>query len=72
MPTLLIEILNPHAINLLKELDALDLISIKESEDDGFLKLVKKLRTKAKNSPPSLVEITKKIEAVRAKRKRLQ
>ena len=72
MRTLLIEILNPHAINLLKELDALDLISIKESEDDGFLKLVKKLRAEAKNSPPSLVEITKEVEAVRAKRKRLQ
>jgi hypothetical protein len=68
MDTLQIDILNPKAVKLLKDLEDLNLISIRESSDNGFLKLVNKIRAKAKDSPPSLDEITEEIELVRASR----
>ena len=66
--TLQVDILNPKATKLLQDLADLNLISIKENTDDGFLKTIKKLRTKAKTNPPTLEEITKEVESVRAKR----
>ena len=36
--------------------------------NNSFLKVVNKLRTKAKNNPPSLEDITKEVEIVRTKR----
>ena len=68
MNTLQIEILNPKAMNLLKNLAELKLISIRESSDDGFMDVVKRIRTKAQDNPPTLEEITKEVETVRAKR----
>lgn len=69
MASLQIDIINPKASQLLKDLADLNLISIREvKENDGFLKLVKKIRTKAKNNPVTLEEITKEVESVRAKR----
>jgi hypothetical protein len=68
MNSMQIELLNPKAGKLLKELAALNLISIRDSNDDGFLSILNKLRTKAKNNPPTLDEITKEVEIVRAKR----
>ena len=68
MTTLQVDILNPKAGKLLEDLAELKLISIRNSSDDGFLKLVNKLRAKAKNNPPSPEEITKEVDAVRAKR----
>jgi hypothetical protein len=68
MNSMQIELLNPKAGKLLKELAALNLISIKDSNDDGFLSILNTLRTKAKNNPPTLDEITKEVEIVRAKR----
>ncbi|MEO6221332.1 MAG: hypothetical protein ABIO81_12945 [Ginsengibacter sp.] len=68
METLQIGILNPKAGKLLKNLEDLKLISIRKSSDDGFLKLVNKFRAKAKSNPPTLTEITKEVELVRAKR----
>lgn len=68
MNTLQVDILNPKAGELLKNLADLNLISIQETGDDSFLKVVNKLRTKAKNNPPSLQDITKEVELVRAKR----
>ncbi|MFS8082356.1 MAG: hypothetical protein ACMG51_02800 [Ginsengibacter sp.] len=65
--TLQVDILNPKATKLLQDLADLNLISIKGSEDDGFLKIIKKLRAKAAINPPSLEEITKAVESVRAK-----
>jgi len=44
------------------------LISIKDSSEDSFLKVVVKLRKKAEKAPPSFDEITKEVELVRAKR----
>lgn len=67
--TYLIDILNPKASKLLKVLAEMKLISITEMQPaDPFLTVVKKLRKKASNNPPSLEEITKEVEAVRAKR----
>jgi len=66
--TLQVDILNPKATKLLQNLADLNLISIKGSNEDGFLKIIKKLRAKASSNPPSLEEITKEVEAVRSKR----
>ena len=67
METLRIDILNPKAVKLLKNLADLNLIAIQDSSNNGFKSVVKKLRSKAK-SGPSLEEITKEVELVRAKR----
>ena len=68
MNTLQVDILNPKAGKLLQDLADLKLISIKNLPDDNFLKVVKELRKKAKKNPPSLSEITRDVELVRAKR----
>jgi hypothetical protein len=68
MTTLQVDILNPKAGKLLEDLAELKLISIRKGTDDGFLKLVNKFRAKAKNTPPTLEEITKEVEIVRSKR----
>jgi len=68
MSTLQIDILNPKASKLLQNLADLKLIAIRPSSDDGFMEIVKKLREKAKSNPPTLEEITKEVEIVRAKR----
>ena len=62
-----IEILNPKATKLLKDLAALNLIAIQDTSTNGFSDILKKLRTKAK-SAPSLKEITSEVELVRSKR----
>ncbi len=68
MNTMQIEILNPKAGKLLKDLADLKLIAIRNTQDDGLLSIVKKLRAKAKGDRPSLEEITREVEAVRAER----
>ncbi len=69
MASLQVDILNPKAGKLLKDLADLNLISIREiKSNDSFLKIVKGIRAKAKDNPPSLDEITKEVESVRAKR----
>ena len=45
-----------------------NLISIKDVTSDSFLKVVSQLRKKAQKKPPTLAEITKEVEIVRAKR----
>jgi hypothetical protein len=62
-----IEILNPKAVKLLEDLADLDLISFKKTEDN-LQNVIKRLRKKASANPPSLEEITKEVETVRAKR----
>ena len=66
--TIQVDILNPKATKLLQNLADLNLISIREEKKDGFLKIVKKIRLKAASNPPSIEEITKVVESVRAKR----
>ena len=64
-----IDILNPKASKLLRDLADMKLISITEMQSsDPFLTVVKRLRKKASLNPPSLQEITKEVEAVRSKR----
>lgn len=63
-----VDILNPKAAKLLQDLADLKLISITKTSEDSFLKVVTRLRKKASSNPPSLEEITKEVEQVRAKR----
>jgi hypothetical protein len=63
-----VDILNPKASKLLQDLAEMNLISIKQTNEDGFMKVVNRLRAKAIDNPPSLEEITKEVESVRAKR----
>ena len=69
METLRIEIVNPKAKKLLKELANLNLISIGKSFDSKteFKEILSKLRSNS-DSAPSLDEITKEVEIVRALR----
>lgn len=67
MSTIRIDIINPKATELLKNLADLNLIVIKDTSKNGFASVLKKLRTKSK-SAPALDEITKEVEAVRSKR----
>jgi hypothetical protein len=41
---------------------------MKETAKDNFLKVLTRLRKKAAVNPPALADITKEVEAVRAKR----
>ena len=68
MMTYQVDILNPKAVKLLKELEVLKLISISNTSTDPFLAVVNRLRKKAASKPPTLAEITKEVEAVRTKR----
>jgi len=68
MQTYQVNILNPKAAKLLQDLADLNLISIEQASDNNFLKVINKLRSKVAANPPSLEDITKEVEAVRAKR----
>jgi ppGpp synthetase/RelA/SpoT-type nucleotidyltranferase len=67
METLRIDIINPKAKKILKELAELNLINIQEKASiKSFESLLSKLRTKGKGI--SLEEITKEVGIVRSKR----
>ena len=68
MDTLQVDILNPKANRLLKDLAALGLIAIKPIGNDGFQTLVDKIRSTAGDDLPSLTEITEEVEIVRSQR----
>ena len=68
MDTVQVDILNPKAGRLLQDLADMNLISIKDVTSDSFLKVVAQLRKKAQKNPPTLEQITKEVERVRAKR----
>lgn len=67
MNTLQVDILNPKAAKLLKDLADMNLIAIRDTSKTGFATVLKKLRSKAK-SAPTLEEITNEVELVRSKR----
>jgi hypothetical protein len=67
MNTIRVDILNPKAAKLLKDLADLDLIAIQDTSKNGFTSVLKKLRSKAK-SAPTLAEITKEVELARSRR----
>ena len=64
-----VDILNPKADKLLQDHADLKLISLSKASSEPFLTVVKRLRKKAAAlKTPTLEEITKEIESVRAKR----
>jgi len=70
METLKIDILNPKAKALLKDLANQELIRIRKDKSESvseFSDLLKKFRNKA-DEAPTLEEITKEVEAVRKAR----
>lgn len=68
METLRIDILNPKAKSLLKDMADLDLIKIKKGKvKSEFKELLEKFRANAENAP-SLDEITAEVESVRKAR----
>jgi hypothetical protein len=68
METFRIDILNPKAKNLLKQLADLNLIKItKVKKNSDFSSLLKKMRAKSKDEL-SFEEITKEVEEVRKSR----
>jgi hypothetical protein len=69
METIKIDIINPKAKKLLKDLADLKLISIRKSNKNNFSVVLEKLRSQSDTSP-SLDEITREVEAVRSERHR--
>ena len=68
METITIDILNPKAKALLKDLADLELIRIrKDNKNSDFADLLKNFRKNA-DKAPSLEEITAEVEAVRKAR----
>lgn len=67
METMRIDILNPKAAKLIKDLADLKLIAIHKPTENDFGDLVEKLRSKSE-SAPSFEEITREVELVRSKR----
>lgn len=68
METIRIDILNPKAKSILKDLADLELIRIKKEEGKSeFKKLLNKLRVYS-DEAPNLKEITAEVEAVRRAR----
>ena len=68
METIRIDIVNPKAKRIIKDLADLNLINIRDANQavKSFESLLSKLRTKGKGI--SLDEITKEVELVRSKR----
>ncbi len=68
MESLRIEIVNPKAKNIIKNLADMDLIRIKKEKiKTDFAELLAKLRRNS-DQAPSLEEITKEVESVRITR----
>ncbi len=67
MDTMTINIINPKAIKLIKDLADMDLISIQDKTENRFDEVLKQLRSKNEEAP-SLEEITAEVEAERTRR----
>jgi hypothetical protein len=67
MDTIRVDILNPKAARLLRDLADMNLIAIHDTPENGFEKVLKKLRSKAAVAP-TLEEITSEVALVRSKR----
>ena len=62
-----IDILNPKAEKLLRDLADMELIAILDTSESGFKRVLEKLRSKSKTTP-TFEEITGEVELVRTKR----
>ena len=69
METIKVDILNPKARKLLKNLADLNLIAIRKSTNKSFSEVVEKLRSKSENGPDE-DEIAKEVEKARTERYR--
>ena len=67
MNTIQVNILNPKADIILKDMEKQNLIAIQKPSKSTLQSVLNNLRSKAKTAP-SLKEITKEVELVRAKR----
>ena len=67
MNTIQVNILNPKADIILKDMEKQNLIPIKRTSDKNLRSVLNNLRSNAKTAP-SLKEITKEVELVRTKR----
>ena len=67
MNTIEVNILNPKADIILKDMEKQNLIAIKKPSKSTLQSVLNNLRSNAKTAP-SLKEITKEVELVRAKR----
>jgi len=68
METLKVDILNPKARKLLKDLADLDLIAIRKSTKSEFSEVLERLRSKSE-TVPSPEEIAGEVETVRSRRR---
>lgn len=67
METVKVDILNPKARKLLKDLADLDLIAIRKSTKSEFSEVLKRIRSKSE-TVPSPQEIAGEVETVRSRR----
>ena len=67
MKTIELTILNPKADIILKDMEKQNLIAIQKPSKNSLQSVLNNLRSNAKTAP-SLKEITKEVELVRAKR----
>ncbi len=67
MEIIKVDILNPKARKLLKDLADLDLIAIRKSTKSEFSEVLKRIRSKSESAPIS-EEIAGEVEAVRSRR----
>lgn len=69
MVTYQVDVLDPKADRLLKDLADMNLIAIKQTNSDGLMQVIEQLRSKAERlGPPTMEEITQEVEAVRTRR----
>jgi hypothetical protein len=69
MVTYQVDILDPKADRLLKDLADMNLIAIKQTNSDEFMHVIERLRSKAEQlGLPTMEEITQEVETVRAER----
>jgi len=67
MTPLRIKILNPKALNLIKDMEDLQLITVEKEPSSKVQEYLKKMRKRSAEAP-SLKEIAALVEQVRAKR----
>lgn len=67
MESLKVDILNPKAGKLLKDLADLDLIAIRKATKNEFSEVLKRIRSKSE-TVPGPEEIADEVEAVRSRR----
>ena len=69
MITYQVDILNPKADRLLKDLADMNLIAITQTDSNGFKEVIERLRSKAEQiGLPTMEEITGEVETVRSER----